>query len=222
MSKVLFNPTNETLEAYHNGLPVTLPPGQKVKIDSDAKANHVINSLGQRGLCLLEYGDEPKEESIAEAGRKRNIEFKTKQVIRMNQDNETRQQTHKPYIDPTDQIKAYAEELGITLLSPFATTDAKNSKIKELTERLDARDQQFNELMRQMAELMKEKTGVAPETEEELRVKELTMEFQMMKTPEFKQYAEANKDRVSGWPLIVQEAFAAKWNKFFPEEPRPE
>lgn len=133
MSTVLFNPTNEDLSAQHVGETVIIKAGKKIKVD-DKRARHVLNVLAPRGLLTLDYGDEGDKEKIkAEIGRRRNFEFKRKQVIRFNQENEKRMDQKLGYQEPTKQIAAYADEIGIALVQPYKAPDETTTKIADLT-----------------------------------------------------------------------------------------
>ena len=224
MSKVLFNPTKEKMSAFHEGIETFLQPcpedGHKIKVP-DNKANHILNYLGPRGICVLEYGDESKEQQIAEAGLQRNKEFKIKQVVRYNQDNQAREQSLKPYIEPTAQVKRYAEEVGIKLIEPYVVEDTKNKKISDLEAKLTEQSEQMQAMMAQMTKMMEDKTGVKVDTPDEANIKSLKEEYRMMQKSEFKPWAEKNKTRFPTFPLEVQEHIAAKWSKFFEDEPLP-
>jgi len=213
MSKVLFNPTNERMTAFHEGIETVLMPfpddGHKLKVP-DPKANHITNTLGPRGIMVLEYGDEPKENDIAAQGRAANKSFKKKQIIRYNQDNETRQQTHKPYIEPSDIVKGYAKELGVELLQPYILKDEKNEEIAELMKQNKA-------LMAQMAKLIEAQSGTGEPSANEAYKKE----YNWLKGSEFKQWVTENKERYPAFPIEIQEHIAAKWGKIFSDEPFP-
>ena len=141
MSIIVFNPTNEDLTACYSGANVTIPKfpekGHKVKLE-DAKAKHLLNNLGPRGLTFLEYDDATddgsKERRKAEDGRKRNLAFKRKQVATYNQNNESRKAQQLGYIDIPDHIEAYAQELGEGLIAPYQVADIKNEEIAKLKE----------------------------------------------------------------------------------------
>ncbi len=147
---ILFNPTNDVLKKYYIGLEVILKPGEKLKV-SDACGRHVLNSMARRGMMSLEYGDNEKE--VARIGIKRNIEFKRKQVLDWNLQNEARKQTNRPYLNPTEEVRRYAEELGLELMEPYALTqDRESAKSSEIEEKLQ---EQINELRELVVDLSK-------------------------------------------------------------------
>jgi vacuolar-type H+-ATPase subunit I/STV1 len=160
MAIVLFNPTNEQFRAQYIGEEVIIAPSAKIRVD-DARGRHVLNILGPRGLVTLEYGDEGDgEEKKAEIGRKRNHDFKYKQVIDFNTLNEQRFQSRLPYLRPPKHIKEYANELGIELRQPYAVPDAAKQDMakamernQELEREVKQKDSELSELQAQMAEL---------------------------------------------------------------------
>ncbi len=223
MSLVLFNPTNERMSALHEGIELWLEPypknGHMVKVH-DAKGHHIINALGPRGICLLDYDDHGKEDEIAETGRARNLEFKKRQVVRYNQDNKAREQSLKPYIDPTAQVKRYAEEVGIELLEPYVTEDVKNKKISDLEKRLTDQSEEMRTMMAQMTKMMEAQTGVTTPTPEEAEADAIKQEYNMLQKSALKQWVAENKERYPTFPLEIQEHLAAKWARVC-EEPFP-
>jgi hypothetical protein len=114
---MLFNPTNEDFgDMMFGGRGYPLKAGEKIKVD-DACGRHLINAYSVRGLCSLEYGDE--EGAIAEAGIKRNLEFKKRLINQHNQSNISRRQQGLPYRPPTAQLRKYSEEMNIVLEEPY-------------------------------------------------------------------------------------------------------
>lgn len=144
MSIMLFNPTNEVLEMQFAGITKRIISGERVKV-SDAEGNHLLNSMGGRGLTQLEYGCD--EEKVTKDAINRNIEFKKKQISEYNQRNESRKQMGMGYLPPTEYIKKCALELGIGLLEPYTMKDTEKSEISRLLT-------ENNELKVQMAQLL--------------------------------------------------------------------
>ena len=140
----LFNPTNETLRMVYAGIDFILESGQKRQAD-DACANHLLNSHGPRGLCQLVYGDD--EKVVAKLGVQRNLEFKKNQVSRYNIMNEQRKMQGLGYLRPTEEIRKYAVELGLSLLEPYALKDEEKDAISTL-------QRENRELKSQLGELM--------------------------------------------------------------------
>ncbi|MBL0716798.1 MAG: hypothetical protein JJV89_02005 [Desulfosarcina sp.] len=133
MSTVLFNPTNEKLSTQYIGEDVTVLPypekGHILKVD-DARARHVLNVLGPRGLCSLSYGDdENKKNEVATNGILRNKAFKRKMVVEFNQHNQANEQRNLPQLVPTPLLIKYANELGTGLIEPYTTGDAERNEI---------------------------------------------------------------------------------------------
>ena len=231
MAIILFNPTKEEFLGMHGGVEVKIAPfgkpGHKIKID-DAKARHILNQFGVRGLTTLEYGDEgEREEQKAKAGRKRNREFKEKQVLRYNRENESKKIRGIEYSEPTDQVKGYAKELGMGLLKPYDIPDAANKEISGYKEELFKRDEQILNLSKQVEELMNAvKSGLMPKNPEEraaadleFTITEAKQTYMMMKWDDFKAHVDKpNTQReYATWPVEVQDHFRAKWLKLADE-----
>jgi hypothetical protein len=197
----------------------------------DAKGRHILNQLGPRGLTSLEYGDDSDDGKIkkqkGEAGRRRNREFKLKQIERYNQDNEARKAQHQAYVKPPEHIEAYASELGVGLIAPYQVQDSKNEEIAELRSELKKRDSEFASLTAQFAEFMKAfKEGKTPQTQEEIAAEateaervELYKEYKMLKWTEFKQWVlkHDTSERYLKFPVDIQEDIRSKWGKLADE-----
>ena len=138
MAIILFNPTNEDFETQYIGETIMLRAGAKVKVD-DPRGKHILNTLGPRGLVTLEYGDEGAgEDKKASNGVSRNKAFKRKQVLDFNQNNQQRLQGKMPYLSPSRQLKAYAQELGIGLEEPYKVVDQANEEMARVLAEKDA------------------------------------------------------------------------------------
>lgn len=156
MSIVLFNPTNEVLTGLYAGINTVLNPGDKIKVD-DSRAHHILNNLGPRGLCTLEYGDD--EEKRAEEGKARNLAFKKKQVLEYNQRNESRKMQGMSYHEPTKAVVKYGMELDIALNETYTMKDAEKAAISEakreniaLKDQVDNLTNKLNAFLEKMAE----------------------------------------------------------------------
>jgi len=152
MSVIVFNPTNEEFKTQHIGEDIVLPPNSTAKM-SDARAKHVLNSLGPRGLMSLEFGDEIEEKR--KQGIDRNLEFKKRQVQRHNQQNEAQKRGGRPWIEPPDHIKAYAKELDLELIEPYSERADERGMVQVLIAQNQQQQAQMAQLQSQMADLMK-------------------------------------------------------------------
>lgn len=165
MSTVLFNPTNEDMSAQYIGETTIIPAGAKVKVD-DRRARHILNVLGPRGMMTLDYGDEGENEKRkADLGRKRNIEFKRKQVVNFNQNNQQREVKKLEYVTPTEELIKYSEEVGVPLIQPYRPDDEKihklaeaNKEIEALDAKLKAKDEEMTGLRDQVTQLTEQMT----------------------------------------------------------------
>ena len=149
----LFNPTNEDLKGHHAGENVKIISKSKLKVE-DGRGNHLLNNLGPRGLTSLEYGDDEKVK--AAEGRKRNREFKLKQVLDYNSQNETRESSGLVHIDPPQHVKDYADELKIDLKKSYTVKAADEFKSKSTDdERFEKIEGQISELVGTIGTLVK-------------------------------------------------------------------
>jgi len=136
MSTVLFNPTNERFMTQYIGEDVALEPypekGHMLRVD-DARGRHVLNVLGPRGLCTLNYGDDDEvKKKKAVNGIARNKAFKRKMIIQFNQHNQSNEQRNLPHLVPSEQLKQYANEMGIGLIEPYTVADEERAEISML------------------------------------------------------------------------------------------
>ena len=149
---VVYNPTNEDLKGWHIGIEFTIPSGAKQKLE-DATAKHLLNHLGPRGLMMLEYGDQEREEQIAAEGIRINREFKKKQIRVYNEINEQRKATGLPYNKPTKEVVRYSNELGILLVEPYSM------KVEGMGDYTQTQ-KQITELQLTVTELAKTMSGI--------------------------------------------------------------
>jgi hypothetical protein len=152
----LWNPTQDALPFQYSGLSYTLEPGKRMKVD-EAMGNHVLNSMGNRGMTRLVFDDEGKsvnEEGLAKDALERNKDFKIRQVYVYNERNERRKAAGQAYDPPTKQVKEYAVELGISLLKPYDMQDAEKGQIGKLTEENQELRTSLTSLTKQMNEMM--------------------------------------------------------------------
>ncbi len=109
-----------------------LKSGQKMTVE-DACANHLLNGFTSRGLCKLEFSEEPDYlEKVKADGIRRNMAFKKNMVMKHNERNSTRKTAGQSYLEPTPHVIRYAEELGIGLDQPFAHRDKENERMAVL------------------------------------------------------------------------------------------
>lgn len=229
MAIVLFNPTDEELRAQYGGLDVKIAPfgedGHQLRVD-DQKARHILNILGPRGLTTLEFGDDSNDGEIknqkAADGCRRAKEFKQKQVRTYNRDNESRKQQHLQYVEPPEQIKQWAKDLGIVLIQPYELPDVDMEEIstlrksnKELMIQLKTQGKQFSEVMN-----MLEQKGLL-ETKEDPH-EELKETYNHMNREQFVSWVEnLTFDKFSLYPIEVQKDIMTKWEGFWDKKEKP-
>ena len=237
MATTLFNPTNEVLSAQHIGITTTInkypEKGHMVKVD-DAKARHLLNILAPRGLTTLDFGDEGEAKKVkAEEGKKRNKEFKLKQVVDFNQLNQANESRKLPYLPPTKQLKSYSDELGIKLIAPYELPDIEKSKISKLKKEVDDKNVQLEEqagqikeMSGQIGELMMLVKGLTKVSETEDPEPEKTeveeaVKFRRLNKAQFTAWMKKNWEEIPTYPVEIQEEIREKHEKLF-KEPFPE
>ncbi len=228
MDVTLMNPTNEHMEPFFGGKPIVLAPGAKIRVDGSI-GNHVINTHGLRGIISLDYDDgkikSKHDRSITieewkiEKGKERNIEFKEKQVLMINQQNEKRKHEKMSYLDPTPVVKAYAKELGLELLSPYTATDKEQVKLNEMKEEnLNLREQnlklqeQNSAILGKLDLLLTGKTvtkeevagAVEGESDDEKEFKRVKNTFWKLGKDNFVTFCKANKAEMKAWPEAIK------------------
>ena len=241
MALVVWNPTNEVFETQYIGETVILNPDQKLRVD-DARGRHLLNVLGPRGLTSLEYGDEGDvEEKKKNDARKRNKDFKRQQVMRYNQENSRRKDANAPILEPHQQIKDYAEELGLKLIEPYRFGDEDTAKIAALKQESQAKDdvikqqgetitglqtqmsdlsEKFNTLM---ATLQAKETAATDQTKTQAHINldvanlRNTLGYVHLDRPRFKNWVARNWEKImdDSLPPEILGEIEDKWARFF-------
>ena len=236
MSIIIFNPTNEVLTGMQGGIEYPIPAypdkGCKAKF-SDTIANHLLNKLETRGLTTLEYGDDSDggkvEKKKAAAGRRRNKEFKEKQVLRYNQLNESRKMQGMEFIQAPEQVNKYAEELGQALIQPYVIADTKNAELAQLkAENAELKKDQSDAMatMKDLINTLKaqgiELGGQSDEDKLKEEIKVIQAEYKMMKKGEFEDWiVKIPKNRYYTFPVEVQTDIQNKWEGMWSKEEQP-
>jgi hypothetical protein len=246
MSTVLFNPSNELFETQYVGETVAIQPypdpGHMLKVD-DARARHVLNVLGPRGLTTLDYGDSDEDkEAKAKSGRERNKAFKRKQVIEFNQLNQGNEQRKLPYIVPTKQLAGYADELGITLLQPYSHPDEGREKVSGLLNEVKEKDTLIKEQGKQISDLGSQVSTLSGQVSQLLKAfqqpdkpqkekvawvepveggdggilidKEM-LKFRTLNTPQLMGWLKKNWDNIPKYPEEIRSEIEARHEKLF-------
>jgi hypothetical protein len=147
---VLWNPTNEDFDMQYAGISITMKSGERDAFAMKC-ATHLLNAYGQRGLTSLIYGCD--EDKVGMDAIRRNIDFKTKQVVEYNQRNESRKAMQLGYLPPTEHIKKYAIELGLKLLEPYAIREEERSAISAVSLENEGLKNQLASQSAEMSEL---------------------------------------------------------------------
>ncbi|MCK4787657.1 MAG: hypothetical protein KAV87_28135 [Desulfobacteraceae bacterium] len=228
MDVTLMNPTNEPMEPLFGGKPIPLLPGAKIRVDGSI-GNHIINTHGLRGIISLDYDDDKikskQDRSISveewkiKKGKERNREFKEKQILLINQQNEKRKHEKMSYLDPTQKVKDYAKELGLELLSPYTATDKEQVKLNEMKEEnLDLREQnlklqeQNGAILSKLDQLLAGKTvskeevatAIEGESDEDKEFKRVKNTFWKLGKDNFVTFCKANEAEMKAWPEKIK------------------
>lgn len=228
MDGILFNPTEEPMRPVCGGRNYDLPPGKKIAVTGSV-ANHIINEYERRGIVLLMYGDDTRkqdgtemtiEEFKAEEGRKRNLDFKREQVLKINQINEARKLEGKGFLKPSKEVERYSEDLGITLLSPYDTPDKKNFEVSRLREenkhlgkKLEEQSTQIERLLQALEDKLNPKE--AKKAPEEFKNDELVAKFINQKKDDLKVWVRNNEREIMTWPEEVKSRLRTKYTRFY-------
>ncbi len=244
MSTVLFNPTNEDFDAQYIGVTYTIEAGGKTKVD-DKAGRHILNVLGPRGLMSLDFGDEGEgQERKAKIGRQRNYEFKRKQVLRFNQQNQQRELSRLPYQAPESIIADYADEVGIQLVQPYRPESEQSEKIGKLTQdlqdsatRLVEKDKDIKVLQTQVADLTDKMTSFmdmmagkkdveevendvteVPEGDKESIDAIIQKQYAGLPKYKFQDWVIKNWDTIPSYSDEIQADINKMWKEFFNED----
>jgi hypothetical protein len=160
MSTVIYNPTNEDFEnMMWGGKGMPLKAGQKMSVE-DACARHLLNGYTARGLCILEFSEDPNYlKNVKADGIRRNMAFKKNMVVKHNERNATRKQAGQSYLEPTSHVIKYAEELGIALDQPFAHRDKENERMAVLEYELAEQKKMNSDLMGKLNQILSAQTA---------------------------------------------------------------
>lgn len=236
--KVLWNPTNEDMLTEFGGVHLELkgvcdeyPEGHQVKVE-DARANHILNNFGRRGLVALEYGDDQaedgkksKKEHKRESALSKNKEFKLRQIAVYNQQNEARANAKMGPLEPTEQVRGYAKELGVKILEPYSTIDPESSENAELKKENKELKKQMAVMSDQMGEILdrlREKDIEPPEvpTFDDEKLNAMRRKFRQLGKPNFEGWLKNNKDEVLAYPEVIlneiKEKYKVVYDKQFP------
>lgn len=229
---VMWNPTKEDFETIFGGIPCTIhgvsdayPQGQMIKVDK-ARAGHLINVYEKRGLAQLEFGDDQSgiQDKKGKAAVIRNKEFRERQVIAYNSDNERRKQSGQPYVEPTKQVVKYAAEIGIELISPYAVANEESKRVKKLESDNDELRNSLATLMDKMSTMMEGMTqggntpadGSEVKTPAQMAFTTNKNRFNKLGKETFAKFCKENAADIQAWDQELQNLVREKWAKMFP------
>jgi hypothetical protein len=235
---IIANFTPDEIMYTHGGLSSTIKSGDIVDLE-ESKAKFILNKFDKKGLIRLDFGDDPnkKREEAMETWQR----FWRRQITMYNQDNERRKNTQREYAEPTPEIVAHAEKLGIELLGPWTLKQTDNaaiqavlnentllksqitqlsSQIAALAEAMSAREVPFE--LRSPAEKIEiTKRGAesqpvpTEETAPRMDHRELITEFQMLNREKFGEWVTSNLERIASkdYPPAVRSMVKDKWER---------
>lgn len=128
---ILANFTPDEVEWVHIGVFGKMKPGETMEVD-DARANHILNKYGARGILVLKYGDDPEEKK--RQAKHLYSKFWMRQITEFNQFNERLKSEKKAYVFPSADITQKAKELGIVVIGPWEMRRTESAEVEGLRE----------------------------------------------------------------------------------------
>ena len=133
------------------GVSMTLYPGELEMFEINC-AKHLLNAYGARGLTSIPHGGD--EEKLKSDGKRRNEEFKRKQVTEYNIRNENRKNMGMGYLPPTKKMREYALELGLELMEPYAPRDTERLKLGDMERKNIELEKSNKELNKRITDIL--------------------------------------------------------------------
>jgi len=149
---IIANFTPDTISYVHGGIPGELKSGEMTDMP-EKKANFILNKYDQRGLCTLQFGDDP--EACKKKAMEVYREFWTRQIINHNQANEARQARNLEYSKPEKDVLKHANELGLKVLGPWQVNINESVELTNIKNENAELRVQVNQMSSQLAQLIK-------------------------------------------------------------------
>jgi hypothetical protein len=149
---IIVNYTPDDVFWEHVGANGIIKSGQMLEFP-DNRGNFILNKFSPRGLLNMQFGDntEDKQKAAMEIWTK----FWTRQIIMYNQDNERRKNTNREYVEPTPEVRAHAERMGLQILGPWTINKADDAVLKMLREENNDLRSKVDMLSMQLGEIVK-------------------------------------------------------------------
>jgi len=214
---IVCNFTPDEIEWQHVGIIGVLKPGD-IKEFPDARAAHILNQFGPRGVLRYSLEDDPdkkREESIRIYKR-----FWMHQITTFNQSNEAKKNEKLPYSFPTEQLKEKAEEMGIELIAPWTsqpkTDSAQVAELKAENKELRTLVDELKKNQEEMLKVMKE-IGQKPAVPHTVETGDLIKKFITLDKAKYKNWVTSHANDLADWPDSVVEKAKEKWSAFYPD-----
>lgn len=243
MAMVILNPTDDPVKVTWGGIDYVFEPDCRDRVE-DSMGRQVIHNYGARGLVSLEYGDEGERETEKiKEGRRRWNEFWTKQCVMHNQNNEQRQQTQRPFVEPQPDVIKHAKRLGIKLIQPYRLEDSSSKQISMLMEQneqlrkeIGKKDgalanlqsqvsdltQNFKKLLSLAGEKKTEKVNPDDNGDDKIDLDSFRSTYSRMNKKTFINWVVRNWEEIQAYPELVKadlsEKHQALYNMPFPED----
>ena len=198
-------------------IPADDPEGKTNVIEfDDARARHILNKLGRRGLVAMKYNDDESAKRVESMGAW--TEFWELQVGNFNRDNEKRKNEKLAYVAPSKEISAHARALNIEVLQPWRIERNDNPEIERLTKRnvqlegkLDKLTEQLNALIGMVAKDKK----IDPPVD---KVKQIRKTYTIINKTTMRAFVAKRMEEIPTWPEENQEELRIKWERFYEED----
>ena len=214
---ILVNFTPDTIPWIHVGVTGKIKPDEKIEVD-DGRGRHILNRWGDRGLLVLQFGDEDKLAEKKADAMSLYTRFWTRQIVVFNQHNETLKNESKPYIMPPKELEFHAAKLGIELIGPWKVRKQVNDvEIKQLKDENAELRTSIKSLADMVKGLIKE---VRIDKEPDVIERDtFTRKYKNKGKVAFKVWVQSNVLDIAVWPPERQDEVKVKWDSHgFDEE----
>lgn len=215
---IICNFTPDKVPWMHIGQAGALEPGDIKEFD-DARAKHILNKWGARGVLRYELNEDVEEK------RKQSMQiykrFWMNQISSFNQLNEARKNENKPYNFPTNDLVEHAETLGVELVAPWRTVQKTDDKqVAELKAENKELRGQVHDLKEDMAEILAIMKEIKdkPAIPKVIDTADLTKRFISLDAKRFEPWLIENATEVKDWPDSVKAKIREKYTAFYKKD----
>lgn len=197
------NFTPDPVEWQHVGVVGTLEPDDITEFD-DARAKHILNKWGARGLLKVDYEDKGREDELREQAMKMWRRFWERQVTNFNQHNEVLKNENKAYIRPPRHIEEKARELNIELVGPWKIEKVQPGADPKEFESMKSELSELKSMVSDMASMMK---SVAQQRDDAI-----IDQFKDLDSANFREWVEDNLAKIRTYPGPIQTLIESRWS----------